>query len=309
MLLFLLSLFPARAQSCEDWGAATATVTLEGVAESSGLAHGSTGVLYTLEDGGNDALLHVFDMTDGWRGTQLVRGATNTDWEDLAAGPCPATVDAAECLWIADTGDNDGARDELVLWVLPATTSGAEDAVRCSLRLPDARRDVEALLIAPDGAVRLVSKESDEAHVYLLASPTCDGTTEALAEEVRIAVDAPITGGVASPDGDYVLLRNAYAAWRWPACGGTPDWSAPPAPVDLASQQQGEAIALDAAHTLYTTSEGAPFAAVAAACTEEGPLDACAACGCGTQAPRAVPPALLALAALALVRRTRTRSR
>ncbi len=238
-------------------------------------------VIYTLEDSGHDAVLHIVHLDRGYLGRQVVRGATNTDWEDLAAGACPANVSASSCLWIADTGDNDEVRDDVVMWVVPESTDEGVDAVACRIRYPDDEpHDAEAAFIDPSGTLRVVTKERDgEAHVYALASPTCDGTVEVLVEEAELDPGAPITGASMSPDGTTTVLRSLDRVWIWQGCAL--DWSTVPTSFALEGQEQGEAVALGPEGEMVTTSEGAPFEVWSAPCAETVPL-VCEGCGCAT---------------------------
>lgn len=273
------------------------------VVESSGVARvpGHAGVYLTHGDRGDPAVLYAFDETGAYLGEQVVRGAENEDWEDLANGPCPASVDAEACLWIADVGDNDGERAEVRLYVVPATLDAGVDAVACPLSFPDGPEDAEALLVHPDGTVRLVTKDDGgEADVYRVR-PRCDGATEVLEHEAEIELDGAVTGGAVSAAGDRVVLRTYTGAWTWEGC--RLDWSAPPERVDLGSEAQGEAVAFTEDGGLVTTSEGAPLRFRVLPCAE--PVEAtCPACGCRTGGGLATWPAWL-LAAWSGCRRRR----
>lgn len=308
ILLLLLARPAAAADRCAAWDPPAETgIRLRDVEEASGIALGrASRTLYALEDSGHEAVLHLVDLERGTSGAQRVRGATNTDWEDLAAGPCPPEVAAAQCLWIADTGDNDGRRDSVVLWAVPETTDAAVDAVACVRAFPDDdARDVEALLASPDGTLRLVAKENDgQAHVYTTEA-LCDGSTLALLEESVLDVPGPITGGAVDAGGTRFALRTATEALLWDGCA--PDWSLPPARVALGDEEQGEAIAFEDDGSLWTASEGGSLRPLRAACARTEPADTCPApetCGCGV-APAWAPHAAAWVAACALLRRRR----
>lgn len=90
------------------------------------------------------------------------------DWEALEAGSCPTAVEGDSCLWIADTGNNGLYRDVARIQVVaePDVAPGTEpddvprlDALTLYIRYPDARRDVEAMVVV-DGVPWLVSKGS-----------------------------------------------------------------------------------------------------------------------------------------------------
>ena len=58
--------------------------------ESSAAAQSFTqpGVLFTINDSGNDPLLFALDTSGADRGVWRVHGATNVDWEAASVGPC-----------------------------------------------------------------------------------------------------------------------------------------------------------------------------------------------------------------------------
>src|SRR5688572_18323196 len=72
--------------------------------ESSGVAASrrQPGILWTLNDSGNDAWIFATDTLGRDHGAFRVIGAENRDWEAMALGPCGNR----DCLYIADTGDN-----------------------------------------------------------------------------------------------------------------------------------------------------------------------------------------------------------
>lgn len=311
MGLILLALV-ARADDevCVAWGEAGALTDADVDApESSGVAASTVedGLYYTLNDAGGAATLLMFDASGAFRGEQLVEGATNTDWEDLAAGPCPAAVDAASCMYIADIGDNDGTRDTITLWVVPESTETIVDAVACTLAYPDGPRDAETLLVTPTGAegagtVRVVSKESDgEAKIFKRTALDCGEAPEALQLEAEVQLDGPATGGVMTES--VVVLRTLSSAWAWQDCGITADtWNAAPELIDLGADPQGEAIGVTIDGGFVTTSESSPFRFRLIPCTERA-APPCTTCGCASS--HAPPHAAWVLGLAALGRRRR----
>jgi len=309
--LILLALVAHGAEdACLAWGDAGALTDADVDApESSGVAASTVedGLYYTLNDAGGAATLLLFDDSGEFRGEQLVEGATNTDWEDLASGPCPAAVDAASCLYIADIGDNDGARDTITLWVVPESVETIVDAVACTLVYPDGPRDAETLLVTPAGAegagtVRVVSKESDgEAKIFKQAALACRDEPDALQLEAEVQLDAPATGGVMTES--IVVVRTLSSAWAWQDCGITADtWNAAPELIDLGSDPQGEAIGVTMDGGFITTSESSPFRFRLIPCAERG-VAPCTSCGCASS--NAAPYAAWVLGLVLLGRRRR----
>ncbi len=114
-------------------------------------------VFWSQNDSGNDDLIFAFDSTGGARGTLPVTGARNRDWEALAIGPCVE----GSCLFIADVGDNNARRSELTIWRVPEplpTDTATLPATPLRFRYEDGSHDVEAMWIAPDSAVLLLTK-------------------------------------------------------------------------------------------------------------------------------------------------------
>jgi hypothetical protein len=133
--------------------------------ESSALVMSSTdpGVLFTINDSGNEPVLFAIDTAGVDRGAWRVRQATNVDWEALAVGPC-RRVGATRCLYIGDVGDNEGAHGTRTIYRVPeprardAAYVGSLTAERLTFTYPDRRHDVEAMYVAPDGDVVLITK-------------------------------------------------------------------------------------------------------------------------------------------------------
>ena len=257
--MLIIGLAAASGDVCTTFGAAEGPTNVTGETpniESSGVvaARLQEDLFYTHDDNGGEAKLYLFYADGDYYGAQTIAGATNTDWEDLAAGPCPATVDAESCLWIADTGDNDEVRADVVVWVVPENTQANVSAVECRLTFPEGKsRDAEAMFVSPDGVLRIVDKDPDRAKIFRIDDPACDGSTEELVEEAEIVPGEPVTGATMSADGLTVILRGLTEAWMWTGC--TVDWNAAPRSIDLGAQPQGEAITLLADGGILTTSE------------------------------------------------------
>jgi hypothetical protein len=138
-----------------------------GAIDSPGLMEGSgvvpsvntPGLLWALNDSGNDPVLFALTPAGQVRGLVAVRDAINRDWEALSAGPCPQ----GHCLFIADVGDNDAKRDDLRIYYLREPIAGtasqtvAPDGV-IALRFADGPHDVEAIYVAPDASIWLITK-------------------------------------------------------------------------------------------------------------------------------------------------------
>ena len=129
--------------------------------ESSGVAASrrQPGVLWTLNDSGNEASIFATDTLGRDHGAFEVIGAENRDWEAVALGPCGAR----DCLYIADTGDNwQNLRTGRFYRVpepgIPARKPQTRAAEVLEFRYPSGPRDVEAAFVGGDGSLYLITK-------------------------------------------------------------------------------------------------------------------------------------------------------
>jgi hypothetical protein len=133
--------------------------------ESSGAAMSSTqpGVLFTINDSGNEPLLFAVDTMGASRGTWRVQNAQNVDWEAVSIGTCgsPRTI---SCVYIGDVGDNLETIPVRAIYRTPEPSAGDRNlagaiaAERLVFRYADGPHDVEAMYVAPNGDVVLITK-------------------------------------------------------------------------------------------------------------------------------------------------------
>lgn len=269
------SLAYAADEVCSSWTASELVTEVDRIPseESSALALTDDGFL-TLDDSDGAAALYAFDIGGNFLKTITVEGATNTDWEDLAVAACSE----GECVYIADIGDNDETREQITIWRAPLVDGAAVEAVACPLAYDDGEaHDAEALLVFPDGSVRVVTKSAGTTRVYHSPALTCDGTAQTLAKEAELSLEEPVTGGAVSVDGSLVVLRGATVGWVWRGC--TLDWSAAPFDLLFVGEEQGEGVAIDEDGTIFSSSEGTKFELHQLPCASEESL-VCEDCGC-----------------------------
>jgi hypothetical protein len=187
--------------------------------ESSGVvaSHRYPGVLWTLNDSDNPPEIFATDSAGRDLGVYRVTGARNEDWEAITLGPC----ETGECLYIADTGDNDEIRPSVRLYRVPEPVVAGRGprvtarAQALEVRYPDGAHDVEAVVVAPDGAVLLVSKGRSHG-VRAFRIPATAWRKRAVVAEalgrLPIAsgrgVGAMVTDAALSPGGDRVAIRT-----------------------------------------------------------------------------------------------------
>ena len=122
------------------------------------------GVLFTINDSGNEAELFAVDTTGAFRGSWRVTGVRNVDWEATSIGPCGASESAPSCVYIGDTGDNDGSHASRVIYRVAEPTADGKsgkvkpEALRYSYT--DQPHDVEAMYVAPNGDIILITKRA-----------------------------------------------------------------------------------------------------------------------------------------------------
>jgi hypothetical protein len=168
-----------------------------------------------------------------------VTGAAATDWEDIAKGPPPARPGGAAskperaCLYIADTGNNDGDRKQFVIWrirepEITGTPSGkektpgatgpkvaeqridTEPAVAIRFRYPGPTYDCEAIVVHPETRrLYLLTKELLRSHVFKIDGGV-DGTgNPQVAEEVTVMSPRfMVTAADLSSDARRLALRT-----------------------------------------------------------------------------------------------------
>jgi hypothetical protein len=196
--------------------------------ESSGVAVSRThdSILWSHNDSGDDPDIYATNLQGDQLGRFRVRRARDGDWEDISLGPCPDPDMPGDCLYIADTGDNDGRRTSVNLYIVPEPQPpenrrkrrrDTRRARRVKLRYPRGRPDVEAMAVGPEGHVLLVSK-GRRGPIMLYHIPA-----EKLSEDsvlVRFAgtLSMPstrqlgrlVTGAAISPSGRRAVIRTHW---------------------------------------------------------------------------------------------------
>ena len=156
------------------------------------MSRAQPGIVFTINDSGNEPLLFALDTTGAERGAWRVTGTTNVDWEAAASGRCangdrlvgdpstdgtsandPSTTGSAasasvdrQCLYIGDTGDNNAIRSERAIYRVrepraeQAGFQGTLAAERLGYVYPDRPHDVEAMYVVADGTIMLITKRA-----------------------------------------------------------------------------------------------------------------------------------------------------
>lgn len=265
------------------------------ILEASGIAASRRhdGHFYIHNDSGDTARVFLVDSAGRTRLVLHLRAARNVDWEDAAA-----TVNDAgrPAICIADIGDNDARRSELVLYRFDepesltadadptnrATPRPAEfpasrpaelsvDTAAFRFRYEDGPANAEALAIHPrTGDAFILTKRTDgAADVYHLPAPWPADRVAVLRRiaTLRIPHEPPaatiITAADISPDGRWLVARSYLCGWLWPLPADenlreiTHALAQPPQKLLLAAERQGEAVCFNiAGRSILTVSEG-----------------------------------------------------
>jgi len=222
-------------------------------------SHHRPGVYWTLNDTRHDSLLFAVDQQGRSLGRFRVNGAANEDWEALQFGPGP---DGKDALYVGDTGDNKGKRQQMAIYRVPepepadalgeiASTAAAEVF---RFVYPGSPRNTEAMLVHPTtGEILLVTKEpSGQSVVFRMPTPLDSGTTVTLEQVGAITVSGGageqaklVTDGTVAPDGQHVTIRTYTSALEFEIPVGAPLASIggqPPRVIPLDDGKKGEGL-------------------------------------------------------------------
>jgi hypothetical protein len=252
--------------------------------ESSGLAVSRTqpGILWSHNDSGDGPNLYALELSGKLLAQFKVANALARDWEDISAGRCPAEMAKAarpnsECLYVADTGDNNQVRPEVTIYiVVEPRVSGAGSppppvpARSFHFRYPDKPTDAEALAVLPSGDLTIISKgRSGTIDFFTLPAASVakaiasgETITALYAGNTGIKPDPQtgrlVTSAALSPDNMTLAVRTYYEVffYRLVTEGGQISWRDLQRPCSLGdAEPQGEGIDFLDANTLLLTSE------------------------------------------------------
>ncbi len=191
------------------------------LAEASGAAPSvaNPGIIWTIGDSGNPPEVYAVDSTGALRAVIRLEKIANVDWEEVAIGRCGE----ARCLYVADVGDNTERRSEVAIHRFPEPKIGwhrlsldPTQVETLRLRYPDRPHDVEAVGVAPDGSLLIVTKGRRGGVLTFGIPASAWGRQEPfVAQRIDSLPIAPrpgtgrlISGLAMSPDGRHVVLRS-----------------------------------------------------------------------------------------------------
>jgi len=242
------------------------------VRESSGLGISRThpGVIWTHNDSGDRPRFYAIDSTATLLATFDVEGAGARDWEAMEVGSCPRPRDGS-CLYLADFGDNDFARESVTIYVIeepdPVQGDGKVTVLGAvAFVYPDGPHDAESLAMTANGDLLVVTKERSGTPwlFQISAEEVVSGIGQAgpltlgLGRQLPIELDSwrdQTTGASLNWRGDVLAVRTYSQIYffRWPI-SAEPEQIAEPCFLGYMARQ-GEAIAFREDGRLLLTSE------------------------------------------------------
>ncbi len=239
------------------------------VHESSGIAASqrNPNIFWTHNDSGDQAQLFAFDRDGNDVGRVRIRGAEAIDWEDM----CSFLWQDDSWLMVADIGDNQAKRSEVVLYAFPEPDPKRDREVQVvkqwRVRYADGPRDCEAIAVDVSSRCILLLDKSLFPKTQLWSVPLED-TAGIVTATSQGSMPIPAVTSMDYHAESGRLLINTYAdgilVTRQRNHKG--DWEPwthalqrPTQLVSLPKRKQGEAICFttDGLEALLT-SEGAP---------------------------------------------------
>jgi len=240
------------------------------------------GVLFTINDSGHDPELFAVDTTGADRGVWRVSGAMNVDWEAASLGPCAGQESANapfNCIYIGDTGENGPHQSRAIYRVVEPDADGRRGAVQAEVMLytyPDQRHDVEAMYVARNGDVVLITKRpiTDRrgrlrpALVFRIPASAWSSRERVVAQLVDSLPIVPgsvpfrlITDASLAPDGHHIAVRTYSQVFIFAtdSVTGSVNHAVEPRVCDLTGlgEAQGEGVSwINDRGRLVFTSEG-----------------------------------------------------
>ena len=282
--LFLFSIgalaFPVEALAepvCDGYQSSGSIALADELEEISGLALSRRNPKYywAHTDSGGESALYVLTESGELKAKIKIHGAVNTDWEDIAVGPC-AKGSEESCIYIGDMGDNLTKRTDKKVYIVkepklpdeitPQSLEALGDIVvwkTLSVKYPESAEpayysnpDCESLMVSPNGDIYVVSKQSQggkQTLYRMYREGKQAGALEALssysftsAAGSQLALFNAVTAADFSPDGKRFVVRTYAAVYEYDV-DKYPDMAEcfqhPRVVLDELGELQGESVA------------------------------------------------------------------
>lgn len=242
--------------SCASYAAARPVGrTPPALKELSGLAasHRHPGIFWAHNDSGNALELFALRADGTVVAVFPLRGATATDPEDIAVGPC-ARDTPRPCVYLGDIGDNQARRVTVAILSVPEPATLRPTPLAATVRpfrYPDGPHNAEALVVEPQtGRLFVITKSlsglGDVRRIDGLGPGRVGRAVSVGSLRLEGDFDALVTAADVHPDAGRLLVRTYGRVWEFRHPGArSVEALVGVAPVEVAGavQPQGEAIA------------------------------------------------------------------
>ena len=255
-------------ERCSAYGAPQKTGSVEptDLNALSGLAasRAQPGIVFAHNDH-DRPVVYALDLQGRMHARIRLQGATATDIEDIAVGPCGADT----CVYLADVGDNAAQRGEYGILRFkqpqvpdaPGASEMTASFERFRFTYEDGSHNAESLMVGPDGALYVLTKlapgsggsvsATGPSSVYKL-DPSKLSTTQ-VAQATKVASltipksgEAALSAAAAHPCGKGFLVRTYDKVYEFQVPAGSTDFekafTATPTVVAMPDEPQSEAI-------------------------------------------------------------------
>jgi hypothetical protein len=257
----------ATCGKCTEYAAPmqTGTADVSELAALSGLAasRAQADIVFVHNDH-DRPVVYALDLQGRLHARITLEGATATDIEDIAVGPCGNQT----CVFLADVGDNAATRGEYAILRFtqpsvpsaPGSTAMTATFERYRFTYEDGSHNAESLMVAPDGNLYVVTKlapgsggkvaATGVSSVYKLAASSLSASAVARASKVA-TLTVPMTGDLAAsaaaahPCGQAFLLRTYNRVYEFVTPAGASfesAFQATPTVVAMPDEPQSEGI-------------------------------------------------------------------
>ena len=225
-------------------------------------------MFWTHNDNGDFNRIFLVHKNGAWKGTFLLKGAINRDWEDIAAGPGP--MENVNYLFVGDIGDNTATQKYKHIYRFPEPDINKADTSVNWVELGNVEKitfvypdgivmDSETLLVDPwTKDIYLVTKMEKPVTIYRLRFPQSTMDTVVAEKYGTLPFTYAVAGDI-SADGKEILIKTYDAVYLWTRNNGESMRDAfirPPFRLKYMPEPQGEAIAFALDSTgFYTLSE------------------------------------------------------
>ena len=255
----VLALFPACKKESSEADSPVAFPVASGVLEeASGIADSrlNAGMLWVQEDSGNPPQLSLLSHQGQLVKSIPVKGALNTDWEDLAlaGGPDPAL----RYLYIADIGDNNQKRDQINILRAPEVLASATEIVveTFPVKYEDGAHDAEAIIVEPGSLdIYIITKRDARSGVYVVKYPYSINTLNIATKAAELPNNGVVSAAIQN-DGAAVAVKDYLSIRLYTRLPGekiTAVLAKPFTSLPYQIEQQGEAICFSNDGKFYFT--------------------------------------------------------